>query len=290
MSQDGDHRSIWGHLMRTPFKQGWVDAGGVRTRYVQAGPSDAPALIMIHGTGSSWECFCATLESHAEHFNCFALDLVGSGFSDKPDKPYEIPVYVEHIRDFMDAVGLQKASLMGVSLGSWVAGRFVATYPERVDKLVLLAASGLIINKETMARTVGVRSRAVDEPTWENIKPVFNSILYDEKDRIDDLVQLRLAIYLQPEMQRAMENILVLQQEEVRRRNNLSEAEWQSVAQPILVVLAPDDNPDYFVTGKRIAELAPNARTLEIAGVKHWAHFEKPEVFNSASLSFLLER
>ena len=290
MSAGCDHRSIWGHLMRTPFTQEWVDAGGVRTRYVQAGPRDAPALVMIHGTGSSWECFCATLESHAKHFNCFALDLVGSGFSEKPDTPYEIPVYVEHVRSFMDALELQKASLMGVSLGSWVAGRFVTTYPERVEKLVLLAASGLIVNKETMGRTIGVRSRAVGDPTWETIKPVFNSILYDEKDRINDLVQLRLEIYLQPEMRRAMENILVLQQEDVRRRNNLSEADWRAVVQPVLVILAPDDNPDYFVTGKRIAELAPNARTLEIAGVKHWAHFEKPEVFNPASLAFLLER
>jgi pimeloyl-ACP methyl ester carboxylesterase len=275
--------------MRLPFTQGFVDAGGVRTRYVQAGPRDAPALVMLHGTGSSWECFCATLASHAEHFNCLAIDLVGSGFSGKPDTPYEIPFYVEHVRSFMDAMKVDKASLMGVSLGSWIAARFVLTYPERVEKLTLLASSGLIVNRETMGRTVNVRSKAVDDPSWENIKPVFNSILYDEKDRIPDLVQLRQAIYLQPEMKRAMDNILVLQQEEVRRRNNISEAEWRTVQQPVLIILAPDDNPDYYVTGKRIAELAPNARTFEIVGVKHWAHFEKPEVFNPVNLQFLLE-
>ncbi len=287
MSQDHQHRSIWGHLMRVPFEQAWADADGVSTRYVRAGPKDAPALIMLHGTGSSWECFCATLESHSKHFNCFAIDLAGSGFSDKPDVPYEIPFYVEHVRAFMDAVGVSKASFMGVSLGAWVTSRFVITYPERVEKITLLASSGLIVNKETMGRTIGVRSKAVDDPSWENIKPVFNSILFAEKDRIPDLIQLRQQIYLQPEMKRAMDHILVLQQEEVRQRNNITEDEWRTVQKPVLIILAPDDNPDYLVTGKRIAELAPNARTFEITGVKHWAHFEKPDVFNPVNLEFL---
>lgn len=284
-----EHRSIWGHLLRVPFRQDWVDAGGVRTRYAQAGPKGAPALIMLHGTGSSWECFCANLEAHSKHFNCYAIDMVGSGFSDKPNEPYEIPVYVEHVRKFMDAVGVQRASFIGVSLGAWVTGRFAVTHPDRIEKLTLLAPSGLIVNRETMTRTKGVRTRAVDDPSWDNIKTVFNSILYKEEDRINDLVQVRQIIYQQPEMKGAMDNILVLQREEVRVRNLISEDEWRGVTAPILIVLAPDDNEDYYVTGKRIAEIAPNARTLEVREVKHWAHFEKPAWFNQHNIEFLLK-
>lgn len=282
------HRSIWGHLMKVPFRQDWVDAGGIKTRYVQAGPSDAPALIMVHGTGSSWECFCATLESHAQHFNCFAIDMAGTGFSDKPDVPYDIPFYVDHILNFMDAVGVKKSSFIGVSLGAWAVSRLVVNHPERVEKLTLLAPSGLIINKQTMKRTKGVRTLAVDDPTWENIQPVFNSILYKEEDRIADLVQLRQAIYLEPDMKQAMRNILFLQEEENRQKNLISEEEWRSVDKPIFIILAPDDNQDYYTTGIRIAELAPNVKTLQIDHVKHWAHFEAPEIFNPANISFLI--
>jgi pimeloyl-ACP methyl ester carboxylesterase len=287
MTIDRSHRSIWGHLLTTPFKQDWVNAGGIRTRYVQAGPAEAPAVVMIHGTGSSWEAFCANLESHSKHFNCFALDLAGSGFSDKPDRPYDIRFYVEHVRAFMDALGIAKASLIGVSLGAWIAGRFVVTYPERVERMTLLATSGMVVNRQTMNRTIGVRTSAVDDPSWENIERVFDSILYDPKDRIDDLVKVRQTIYLQPEMKQAMEHILVLQDPDVRERNLVTEDEWRTVKAPLLIILAPDDNPDYYVTGKRIAEIAPDARTLEVKGVKHWTHFERPELFNRVNIAFL---
>ncbi len=288
MTAGYEHRSIWGHLMKLAFSQGYVDAGGVRTRYIEAGPKDAPALIMIHGTGSSWEGFCATLESHAEHFRCFAIDMAGNGFSAKPDEPYEIGFYVKHVIAFMDAMGLAKASFIGVSLGAWVTSRLVVNHPERVEKVTLLAASGLIINPATLARTKTVRNAAVDDPSWENIKPVFNSILYKEEDRIPDLIQVRQAIYRQPDAKMAMNHILVLQNEDVRRRNLITEEEWRGVTAPIFIVLAPDDNPDYTTTGERIAELAQDVRTMTIHHVKHWAHYEAPEQFNPANLAFLL--
>lgn len=289
MTKHPPHRSIWGHLMKVPFRQDWVDAGGISTRYAQAGPADAPALIMLHGTGSSWECFCATMESHAKHFNCLAIDFAGSGFSDKPDEPYEIGFYVDHVLKFMDAMGIKQASFIGVSLGAWVLARLVVNHPERVNKLTLLAPSGLIINNDTMKNTKAVRTQAVDDPSWENIEPVFNSILYKQEDRIADLIQLRQAIYLQPEMKRAMDHILVLQNADVRRANLVTEDEWRKVEAPVFIILAPDDKEDYFVTGKRIAELAKNARTLTIEKVKHWAHFEAPDIFNPANIAFLLE-
>jgi 2-hydroxy-6-oxonona-2,4-dienedioate hydrolase len=288
MTTSYEHRSIWGHLMKLAFKQDYIDAGGVQTRYIQCGPADAPPLIMVHGTGSSWECFCATLESHSKHFNCIAIDMAGSGFSDRPDEPYDIGFYVKHVLAFMAAMGIERASFIGVSLGAWVLSRLVVDHPEKVERLTLLASSGLIINPATMTRTKGVRNAAVDDPSWENIKPVFNSILYKEEDRIPDLIQLRQAIYREPDMKMAMGNILVLQEEEVRRANLVTEAEWITVKVPIFIILAPDDNPDYTVTGKRIAELATDVRTLTIDHVKHWAHFEAPDIFNPANIAFLL--
>jgi pimeloyl-ACP methyl ester carboxylesterase len=78
------YESIWSHLSTVAFRQGWLDAGGVKTRYAQAGDLDARAVIMLHGTGGTWEAFCATLGEHAKHFNCYAIDMVGSGYSEKP--------------------------------------------------------------------------------------------------------------------------------------------------------------------------------------------------------------
>lgn len=131
---DYRHRNIWGHLMKLDFCQSHIDTGGVRPRYVDAGPRDASPVIMLHGTGSSWECFCATLKSHAKEFRCLAIDMAGSGFSDRPDEPYEIGFYVRHVLSFMDALGIEKASFVGVSSGAWVTARLVVDHPERVDR------------------------------------------------------------------------------------------------------------------------------------------------------------
>ncbi|MCK9917355.1 alpha/beta hydrolase [Microbacteriaceae bacterium K1510] len=282
-------RSIWKHLMRTEFRQAWIDAGGIRTRYVQAGDPDAPALVMLPGTASSWETFCANLEAHARYFNCIALDMIGSGFSDKPDKDYEIADYVAHILAFMDAISVARASFIGVSLGAWIGARIASSHPERVDRLILLAPSGMLVHTQTMNRIRGTRTKAVDDPSWENIKSVFEPLIYDEQNRIPDLIAVRQAVYQLPTMKRAMGHVLCLQNPEIRSRNILQEDEWRRIQAPTLVVLAPDDSEAFYQTGLRALDFIPDARSIEMRQVKHWPHFERPDEFNRASLTFLLE-
>lgn len=287
-TQDGStYRSVWAHMMQTPFRQDYVDVGGVRTRYMQAGPTNAPGVVMLHGTAGTWEGFCANIPAHAEHFNCYAIDMVGSGFSSKPDFDYEIPVYVAHVRGFMKAVGLKKASFIGVSLGAWVAAKLAVDHPELVDKLTLLAASGLIMNKDTMGGIRSRRTKAVDDPSWENIKAIFSSLILDERNRIPDLIAVRQATYRQPEMKRAMDHVLCLQDPAVRPRNLIPEEDWKKIKAPTLVVAAPDDKEDFYQTALRVSKLIPNARMVEKKGVAHWAQFEEPAFFNQVSIDFL---
>jgi 2-hydroxy-6-oxonona-2,4-dienedioate hydrolase len=284
----GAYRSIWTELRQVAFRQAWVDAGGVSTRYAEAGPAGGPALVMLHGTGGHWETFAANLGPLSRHFRCVALDMVGNGFSDKPDADYEIPVYVDHLCAVMDALGIARASLIGVSLGSWVAARLAVGRPERVDKLIFLSTAGLIATRQNMDRIRAERTRAVDDPSWASIRAMFEHLIADERNRIPDLIALRQAIYAQPEMKGAINNILVLQEPEVRDRNLLSEEEWKSIGAPALVVASGQDHNEYENTSRRVAALMPNARLLEMPDVRHWPHFEDPATFNEASLRFLL--
>lgn len=284
---DIPYRSIWAHMMQTPFRQDYIDAGGVRTRYLQAGPKDAPAVIMLHGTAGTWECFCANIPRLALSFNCYAIDMVGSGFSGKPDIDYEIPVYVKHVRDFMAAVGISRASFIGVSLGAWISARLAIDHPEAVDRIVLVAASGLIMNKDTMGEIKGRRTKAVDDPSWDNIKAIFTSLIYDEHNRIPDLIAVRQASYKQSGMKQAMDHILCLQNPDIRPRNLIAEELWKTIKTPALIIAAPDDKDDFYQTAVRASKLIPNARIVEKKGVKHWVQFEDPDFFNDACESFL---
>ena len=204
----------------------------------------------------------------------YAIDMVGSGFSGKPDVDYEIPVYVEHVKNFMAAMGLKKASIVGVSLGAWVAVRFAVTYPHLTDKLTLLSPSGLLVSAQSMQSTRGQRSRAVDDPSWENIKPIFKTLIHDPNNRIDDLIALRQTLYRLPGAVAAMAHVLALQDFEIRKRNLVSEAEWRSIEFPALIVGSVDDPNVFLDTARQASKLMPNARYVEMRNVAHWPQFE----------------
>lgn len=283
------YRSIWTSLLDVPFEQAWVNAGGISTRYARAGSPDAPAVVMLHGTAGSWEGFSANLGALSKHFQCFAIDMVGSGFSDKPDHDYEISTYVQHVHDFMAAIGLPSASLIGCSLGSWVAARFALRHPERVDKLVLLSAAGLFANAANMDRIRSRRTAAVEDPSWQNIKPIFDHLIHAEHNRIDDIIAVRQRVYAMPNMVEAMQHVLCLQDPLVRQRNLLSEDDWRSIAAPALVVGSLADKDEYLETARRVSQLMPNAVYQEMQGVGHWPQFEDPERFNALCVEFLRE-
>jgi pimeloyl-ACP methyl ester carboxylesterase len=284
-----EHASIWSALMQVAFRQGYVDAGGVRTRFAESGTGDAPAVVMLHGTGAHWETFARNLGPYGDHFRTVAFDMVGNGFTERPDRPYEIADYVAHTLAVMDALGIERAHLVGTSLGSWVAAAFALRHPDRVGKLVLMSVAGLVASEENMQRIVATRMRAVEDPNRDSIKAMFDHLIADESNRLDDLVTVRQAMYRQPGMVQTMRNTLVLQDREIRERNLLSEDDYRSIAHPTLTIASGLDVSEYSNTSRVVADLMQNARVVEMADVKHWPHFEDAATFNTVSLAFLRE-
>ena len=82
--------SFWTDLHGTNFRQGFLDAGGIRTRYLSSGADNQPPLVFLHGTGGHVEAFTRKLGEHGKFFRTFAIDMVGDGQTDKPDRPMDI--------------------------------------------------------------------------------------------------------------------------------------------------------------------------------------------------------
>ena len=118
-----EHESVWSDLQGVPFVQGYLDAGGVRTRYLHAGDESKPPLILLHGSGGHAEAYVRNLAAHAEHFSTWSIDMLGHGYTDKPGHPLEIRHYIDHLLAFLDAIGVDRAHLSGESLGGWVVSR-----------------------------------------------------------------------------------------------------------------------------------------------------------------------
>lgn len=282
-----NYKSIWNALMDVPFEQSWVVANGIKTRYAHAGEFGKPVVIMLHGTAGSWEGFAENLGPLAQHFDCYAIDMIGCGYTDKPDTPYETSVYAQHVKDFMDAMHIPQANFIGCSLGSWVAARVALNFPDQVQTITLLSAAGYFANAANMNRIKGARTKAVDDPRWENIKPIFDHLIHDEANRIPDIIAVRQRIYQQPDMPMAMGHILCLQDPEIRQRNLISEAQWASINVPALVIASLEDKDEYLETAKTVSRLMPQAQYVEMPGVGHWPHFEDPETFNQHFIQFL---
>jgi 2-hydroxy-6-oxonona-2,4-dienedioate hydrolase len=284
MDRADTYRSVWRSLMDLEFRQAYVEAAGVRTRYVMAGSPRKPPLVFLHSTGSHWEVYCANIGPLAEHFQCFAFDMIGCGLTDRPDCAYEIKDYVDHVRGFMDAMKIPSASFIADSLGCWVACRLAHDDPDRVRRMVLACPPGLIgeISPSTQAVLNSARS-APPEPTWQRTRQGLERLVYDPTTMFDDIVAIR-----QDLRRRGTSNMpLTLFDPEIRRRNLLSEREWQGITTPTLVLEHIDTDDEYLVTARRIAELMPNAVLVEMREVGHWPPFERPAAFNALAIDFL---
>jgi 2-hydroxy-6-oxonona-2,4-dienedioate hydrolase len=285
--QEPEYRSIWTWLREAEFRQGFCEAGGIRTRFAEAGDPATPGVLLLHGTGGHWETFAPNLAALSAHFHCVAVDMVGNGFSEKPDYDYEIAVYVRQMLAVLDRFGMGRASVVGMSLGAWVAARLALDAPGRIEKVVLMSPAGLVATASNMARIRAERTRAVQDPDWQSIKAMFDHLIADERNRIPDLIALRQAIYRRPDTRQTIDHLLVLQDPDARERNLLSEEQWSAIKAPTLVIASGQDFSEYESTARRVAALLPNSQLLEMPGVRHWPHFEDPAVFNAAALKFL---
>ena len=281
---------LWPQIANGALRLGFVDAGGVRTRYVESGDVSADeAVIFVHGTGGHLEAFTRNLLAHAERFRTLALDMVGHGFSDKPDHDYEIRHYVRHLLDFCDAKGIARAHLHGESLGGWIVAQFAIDHPDRVASLTLNTAGGLNTDPAVMQRVYAVTMKAVAEASPQTVRARLEWLMNDPSRVTDDLVELRHRIYTQPGFQRAMEHILCLQNMEIRMRNVLTDESLSRITAPTLVIWTEHDPTAPVATGERFVAAIPDSRLVVMEDCAHWPQWEKAEEFNALHLAFLDE-
>ncbi len=118
-----------------------VDAGGVDTFYLEAGRRGAPVVVLIHGLGATSASFLPTLWDLSVDHHVLAVDLPGFGETDKPVRPLHPAFFARWLVSFLDAVSVERAHLVGNSMGGRVAIEAALRFPARVDRIGLLAPS-----------------------------------------------------------------------------------------------------------------------------------------------------
>ncbi|MGI5874646.1 MAG: alpha/beta fold hydrolase [Bacillota bacterium] len=137
-------------------QEDWVDAKqyvelstGIKMAYVEMGQADGDPVILLHGHTDSSRTWSMTAQELAKDFHLYILDQRGSGDTEAPDnRAYSTLLFANDVNAFMDAAGLEKAHIVGHSMGSHIAQAFAILFPEKVDKLILMG-SAYVTNSES---------------------------------------------------------------------------------------------------------------------------------------------
>jgi pimeloyl-ACP methyl ester carboxylesterase len=263
-----------------------ITADGVSVNYEVQG--DGEPLLLIPYLSADHACYAFQLPSYTEHFSCIAIDLPGTGESDKPAGPYSTEVYADQVASFMGAIGVEQAHVAGVSLGAAVGMHLASRHPSRVRSLSLHSAWD-----------VGDRYLETIVELWRSLAPTRPSVA-------DVVIDAIFPLCFSPEMYVSRPDFVDTLAEFVRSRpaqpldaflaqteaalTHDAAAAIGDIGVPTLVTVGARD----LICSPRFAERI-NGRIggSELVVFEHLSHgalHEDPETFNRATLDFLLRQ
>ncbi len=266
----------------------YVKVGSVNTRYWQAGDSGNP-VILLHGGGGYIELWKHNILELAKHHRIYAFDMVGAGRSDKPDADYTFDFMAQFTRDFMQALGIPKASLIGTSAGGGVALTLTLNFPELVDRLILVGSAGLGKEISFLLRitTLPGLGKLFSSPSKSGIAMLCKHAVYNSELITDQIVQ---EFYQMATLPGAAEATLNLGRSNFNIWGQFCEpnaGRLQTIAAPTLIIWGRQDPMVPVAQAENATKIIPNARLEIIEECGHWSPIEHPQEFNQLVLEFL---
>jgi pimeloyl-ACP methyl ester carboxylesterase len=258
----------------------YYDAAGIRTRCFEKG--EGKAVILLHGGGGHAETWVRNLIPLSEKFRVLAIDYLGHGYTDKPRITYNLDAFSKHLLDFMDAAGIKKAHLVGESQGGQISVLTAYEHPERVDKLGLIVG-GIPSNEHGYMsgqnRLQELNREATGMPTKETIRKRMEWLFHDPKTLPDELVEIRLKIYSQPDFQHVL-------QTRDRTIYNLID-KIPKLQAPLLFFWTTHNPTCPWPVADKVHQSVPGSRFVLVDKSGHWPQYERADVFNRTLLEFL---
>jgi pimeloyl-ACP methyl ester carboxylesterase len=272
-----DQQVRW-KLWRQGVQSKYVEAGGYRMHYLEALPPNGmpgTPLLLAHGLGAraeDWQAMIPALA--AKGFHVYAPDLLGYGRSAQPDVSYSITMEEEAVRQFMEAVGLQRADVGGWSMGGWVAMKLALDHPELVDRLVVYDSAGIYF-PPTFDANLFVPADAAA------VKRLV-TILSPHPQQFPDFVTKAL-------LHKFAENGWVINRSmaAMTTGRDLLDFRLHGMQRPTLIVWGSRDDLIPLTTGKKMHELIPGSVLNVIEGCGHLAPLECSKPVVEGTVDFL---
>lgn len=270
----------------------YTQVNDLKIRYWRLG-TQGSAIVLVHGIGSAIETWALNVEALAQQHQVYALDLVGSGRSDKPLTSYSLVALAEFVKGFADVMGLDRLSLIGSSMGGGIALQFALLYPQQIEKLVLVNSLGL-------GQEVSWSLRLANLPLVDRFyKPTRSSTALTLKQAVENQ-----ALITDEWIDRFYDLLRLPGAPEALIAQIRTNIDWWGVRgevyQPIVDRLSTITAPTLVVWGKQDqilpvahAQVAmqqlPSARLQLFDPCGHWSHFERAAKFNHLVSEFLTD-
>lgn len=260
----------------------------------------AETILCVHGISANCRCWDTMAEALAPRYRIIAMDLRGRGLSEKPPAGYSIAHHCRDIRVLLENLGVERAVIMGHSLGALIALAFGAQYPEKVESLILVDGGGKLSAEQTKKVFAGI------QPTLDRLGKVFpSSEAYLDLMKKNPLLQpwsQALETYYLYEIEEVESGVRSRVQpehieEEAENLGNLDVAEfYPQIKCPVLILRATEGMlaPDDILLPKKVVEKMlqeiPDARCVDLQGSNHYSIVLQPnEARDQAIRSFLEE-
>ena len=252
---------------------------GQKIHYVEAGTG--PTVILLHGLGGSTQVWQFNIAALAEKYHVVVPDQIGFGKSDKPLVNYRIRTYVDFLDQFCKQLKIDRATLIGNSMGGWIAAMFTATFPDRVDKLVLVDAAGYAPPKDIDTGTFHGLNPTTREGMKILVGKVFYNKIFQTDAAIDQAIAARLAAGDGYTINRITESII--------RGEDFLDGIVKTIKRPTLIIWGRQDGLVSLAEGERFNKDMAGSKLIVIDQCGHVPNVEKPTEFNAAVLKFLTE-
>ena len=250
---------------------------GQKIRYLEAG--SGPTVILLHGLGGSSQAWQFNIAPLAEKFHVFVPDQIGFGKSDKPLVNYRIRTYVDFLDQFCKQLKIDRATLVGGSMGGWVAAMFTAAFPDRVDKLVLVDAGGYAPPKDFDTRVF----YALNPTTREGMKVLVGKVFYNKMFHTDAAIDAAIAARLAAGDGFTIKSIA----ESIIRGEDFLDDTVKTIKRPTLIIWGREDGLVPLTDGERFNKDIAGSKLIAFDQCGHVPNVEKPAEFNAAVIKFL---
>ncbi|MDU9391343.1 alpha/beta fold hydrolase [Pseudomonas sp. zfem002] len=261
-----------------------IDAGGISTNYHDRG--EGFATLFIHGSGpgvTAWANWRLVLPELATQMRVIAPDIVGFGYTERPAGiTYGREVWVKHLVDFLDALGLEQVNLVGNSFGGALALAMAVEHPQRVKRLVLMGSVGV-----DFALTPGLDAVWGYQPSIANMKALLEVFAFNHDLVNDDLARMRYEASIRPGFQEAFAAMFPEPRQNGIDRLAIPAGQLATLKHPTLILHGQEDQVIPVENSHKLFAQLENAELHVFRKCGHWVQIEHAQRFAALLKDFL---